>query len=40
MAAETRSYAIVLTETWLDPSILDAEVNIKGYKLYRQDRIG
>ena len=34
------AYAVVLTETWLDAGILDAEININGFKLYRKDRSG
>jgi hypothetical protein len=30
----------VITESWLSPSILDAEVSIDGYHLYRTDRSG
>ena len=31
---------IVVTETWLDASILDAEVQIQGYNIHRSDRNG
>ena len=31
---------IVLTETWLEPSILDAEINIPGFNIHRTDRCG
>ena len=40
LATMTGSFLIVLTETWLQPDVLDAEVSIPGYKLYRQDRVG
>ena len=31
---------ICLTETHLNPDILDAEISIKGYTLFRSDRVG
>lgn len=31
---------ILLTETHLNPHILDAEIHIKNYTLYRSDRVG
>ena len=31
---------LAVTETWLHPGILDAEVSISGYQLVRQDRVG
>ena len=34
------SVGIMLTETWLEDSILDAEIQIQGYDLFRADRIG
>ena len=40
LASESRAYAIVLNETWLKPTILDQEVKIKGYNIYRTDREG
>ena len=40
LAMMNNVYAIVLTETWLTSSILDAEVNIENFKLYRTDRSG
>ena len=38
LAAESNCSMIVVTETHLTPSILDAEVSIPGYILYRSDR--
>ena len=32
------SLGVLLTETWLAPEILDAELNIEGYTLFRGDR--
>ena len=32
------SIAIALTETWLKPNILDAEIYIEGYQVFRSDR--
>ena len=29
----------VITETWLDSSVLDSEIYIKGYNIYRSDRM-
>ena len=37
---ESNAYALVMTETWLKDDILDAEINIEGYRIYRNDRIG
>ena len=34
------SIGCFLTETWLSQDILDAEVNLEGYNLFRGDRIG
>ena len=33
-------FDIVLTETWLKPHILDAEVQIEDFNIYRQDKTG
>ena len=33
-------YADILVETWLSDKILDAEVNIPGYNIYRSDKCG
>ena len=38
LALESNSPFIVCTETWLSSDILDAEVNLKNYILYRSDR--
>ena len=38
LASETNAPFICLTETHLNPDILDAEVSINGYNLYRSDR--
>ena len=35
----TGSFIVILTETWLKADVLDAELNIPGFKLYRQDRL-
>ena len=40
MATEENCYAIVITEMWLKPWILDAEIKIDGFRLYRSDRSG
>ena len=37
-AIESNAAFIALTETHLKPDILDSEVNIKGWSLYRTDR--
>ena len=37
-ALESNAPFIVLTETHLKPEILDAEVKIEGWSLYRADR--
>ena len=37
-APECNAAFIVLTETHLKPDILNAEVKIEGYSLYRSDR--
>ena len=39
-ATDMNAWAIVLNETWLTTSILDAEVRIEGFNLYRSDRVG
>ena len=33
------SIGMALTETWLKPEILDAEIHIPGYNIFRSDRI-
>ena len=38
LAKESNSPFIVVTETWLTENILDAEIRIPGYILYRSDR--
>ena len=40
LAIESNAPWIALTETWLNPDILSAEVQIKGMNLYRADREG
>ena len=40
LAEEANAPWIMVTETWLTPDILDAEVTIKGYELFRADREG
>ena len=35
-----RSQCIFLTETWLNPDIVDAEVHIEGYTILRSDCVG
>ena len=35
----TKSSLVLLTETWLDDTILDGELNIPGYVIYRSDRV-
>ena len=40
LATKTGSFIIILTETWLNEGILDAEVKIEGFRIYRQDRVG
>ena len=39
LASKTNAPFICLTETHLTPSILDAEVSITGYDLFRSDRM-
>ena len=29
---------IIITETWLDPSVLDSEIQIPGFSIFRSDR--
>lgn len=38
LAKENKIDFICLVETWLTPDILDAEICIQGYKIYRSDR--
>jgi ribonuclease P/MRP protein subunit RPP40 len=38
--SSTGALGTVITESWLSPTILDAEVSIEGYHLYRADRSG
>ena len=40
LASESNAPFISLTETQLTPDILSAEVTIKGYTIYRSDRLG
>ena len=40
LAILTNAPFILLTETHLNPDILDAELQIKNYSLYRSDRVG
>jgi exonuclease III len=35
---ELKPDIICLTETWLDNTVTDTEVELNGYKLYRKDR--
>ena len=37
-ARDSNASCILLTETWLDESVCDAEVNIDGYTIQRKDR--
>ena len=39
MARESNSPFICLTETHLNPDVLDAEISIEGYNLFRSDRL-
>ena len=34
------SVGIMVTETWLEDSVLDAEIQIPGYDIFRADRKG
>lgn len=36
----TESDIIVLSETWLKPSITSNMIHIEGYNLFRMDRVG
>ena len=39
--ARDKNYEVIsLSETWLNNSVKNAEINIEGYKLFRQDRQG
>ena len=38
LAVTSNALAIALTETWLSPDILDAEVGIEGFNIIRSDR--
>ena len=38
IASSSKAAIIGITETWLDDSVSDTEINIPGYLLYRQDR--
>ena len=39
--ARDKNYEVIsLSETWLNSSVKNAEMNIEGYKLFRQDRQG
>ena len=40
LAEEANAPWIMVTETWLTPDVLDAEIAIKGYELFRADREG
>ena len=40
MVIEENIFAVEMTETWLKPHIKDAEVEIKGFRMYRSDRVG
>ena len=40
MLVSNNSVGIMVTETWLDDSVLDAEVQIPGYDIFRADRKG
>ena len=35
---KSRIYLILFTETWLNSSVLDEEVSIPGYTIFRKDR--
>jgi hypothetical protein len=39
LAKENNSPLIVLTETWLEEGVLDAEIKIPGYYVVRTDRM-
>lgn len=36
----SRYHIICLSETWLKPNLPDSMINLSGYTLYRQDRVG
>ena len=38
MSIEYDKIAIVLSESWLDESVVNSEVNIQNYMIYRSDR--
>ena len=38
MAIQYNAMAIAISESWLEESILNAELNIDGYTIYRADR--
>ena len=38
IAQRTKAAVIAMSETWLDPSIQDSEVDIEGYSVIRKDR--
>ena len=39
--ARDKNYEVIsLSETWLNSSVKNAEMNIEGYKLFRQNRQG
>lgn len=40
MVSNTKAYVIVLTETWLTEDILDQEVKISGFNIFRSDQSG
>ena len=40
MARDKNYEVISLSETWLNSSVKNAEINIEGYKLFGQDRLG
>ena len=37
---DTKPSIILITETWLSDNVSDAELNLKDYFIYRQDRSG
>jgi exonuclease III len=37
--SKTKTEALALSETWLNTTITNAEIDIEGYTLYRQDRL-
>ena len=38
ISADCKYYAIALTETHLEPGILDSEIYVNNYTVFRQDR--